>query len=81
MRDVALKAIESKDASEERQLELVKQYQHELVKIPEIKAREISSKLRPALIDMARPTSNDAAYMTLSVSDKNTPLVYMDDRA
>jgi hypothetical protein len=80
MRDVALKAIESKNSSEERQVELMKIYANELSAISTVRTRELSAKLRPSLIDMARPTSNDAAYMTLSVSDKNTPLVYMDER-
>lgn len=79
MQDVVTKAIASKDASEERQQELIKNYSKELEAIPETRLKALSSKLRPSLVDMARPTSSDAAYMTFSVN-KGAPLLYMDER-
>ncbi len=72
MRDVSVKSIESQN-------ELLKTYAAELVKITDERTRELSIKLRPPLIDMARPTSSDAAFMTLSVGE-NPPVLYMDER-
>src|SRR5436190_3226310 len=53
MRDVAVAAIKTKEASERQQLALIARYEQELASVPEQRVRALASKLRPSLIDMA----------------------------
>jgi hypothetical protein len=79
MRDVAVAAIQANQASERRQSALIRRYERELSEIPEPQVRALESKLRPSLIDMARPTSSSASYMSLSVN-REEPILYMDEQ-
>jgi hypothetical protein len=79
MRDVALRAIEASETSQERQTTLIAQHEQVLATIPENRVRALSSKLRPSLIDMARPTTSGAAYMSSSMNG-GEPVLYMDEK-
>jgi hypothetical protein len=79
MRDVAVAAIQANQASERRQSALIRRYERELSEIPEPQVRALESKLRPSLIDMARPTSSSASYMSLWVN-REEPILYMDEQ-
>lgn len=79
MRDVAVAAIKTKEASERQQLALIAHFEQELSDVPEQRVRALASKLRPSLIDMARPTSSSAGFMTLSIN-REEPILYMDEQ-
>jgi hypothetical protein len=79
MRDVAVAAIQASQTAQQRQVALIAQYEQELSTVPEQSIRDLATKLRPSLIDIARPTLSSASCMSLSVN-RDDPVLYMDEQ-